>query len=570
MRVLGIIDGVHDSGVAVVANGRLVSCINEERLSRVKMQGGFPERALAAIAGHLRDPRRDCQVAVAGLQTPFILGRCFRSVQKRFSSGDDLVFSCPGNAWHYARSLFTETALRQYRRLFQHNPLPLRWRTKLLGLIVRRDLPRPLASRPMTFIDHHAAHAASAYFCGGKEKALCITADGVGDGVSLTVSLCSAGRICRLFSLTPQQSYAYFYAVITALLGFTPFRHEGKILGLAAHGDESRISLEFPLRLRDGQVEPLSSWGIEISKYLTSLRDQRREDICAWLQGHLERHVSSIVQEWVRKLGVHDVVLAGGLFANVRLNQKIHELPDVDSVFIFPHMGDGGLGAGAALAVARPPVRQLRHVYLGMEFSDREIESVLDGAGLEYTRPAEIEVEVAQLLARGKVVARFNGRMEYGPRALGNRSILYQATDPSANHWLNERLDREEFMPFAPATLAEYADQCYRHLTGAEHAAKFMTITFDCTEYMKQRSAGAVHIDGTARPQIVHREDNSSFYKIIDEYRRLTSLPSIINTSFNIHEEPIVCTPSEAVSAFKRGHLDHLAIGPFLVAGPRR
>ena len=157
--------------------------------------------------------------------------------------------------------------------------------------------------------------------------------------------------------------------------------------------------------------------------------------------------------------------------------------------------------------------------------------------------------------------------MEYGPRSLGNRSILYHTKDPSVNQWLNERLNRTEFMPFAPATLNEEREKCYKNIQGAEYTSRFMTITFDCTDWMLETSPAAVHVDGTARPQLVSEESNESFYKIIKEYHKLTGIPSVINTSFNMHEEPIVCTPADAIKAFMQGHLDYLAIGNYLVKG---
>jgi carbamoyltransferase len=157
--------------------------------------------------------------------------------------------------------------------------------------------------------------------------------------------------------------------------------------------------------------------------------------------------------------------------------------------------------------------------------------------------------------------------MEYGPRALGNRSILYHAKDPSVNLWLNKQLKRTEFMPFAPATLFEERHKCYKNIDGAEYPAEFMTITFDCTEFMLEQCPAAVHVDGTARPQLVREETNKSFYRIIKEYYSLTGNPSIINTSFNMHEEPIVCTPKDAAKAFMQGNLHYLAIGPYLVKG---
>ena len=158
--------------------------------------------------------------------------------------------------------------------------------------------------------------------------------------------------------------------------------------------------------------------------------------------------------------------------------------------------------------------------------------------------------------------------MEYGPRALGHRSILYHAKEPAVNQWLNQRLGRTEFMPFAPATLHEHRDACYLNVKGAEHAAEFMTLTFDCTESMKRDCPAAVHVDGTARPQLVSEQGSPGFHRILTEYYKLTGIPSVINTSFNMHEEPIVCTPDDAVRAFLQGNLDYLAIGDFLVEHP--
>ena len=158
--------------------------------------------------------------------------------------------------------------------------------------------------------------------------------------------------------------------------------------------------------------------------------------------------------------------------------------------------------------------------------------------------------------------------MEFGPRALGNRSILYQPTDPSVQDWLNELLDRTEFMPFAPSIQLEHVDDCFEDSTGALDTARFMTITFDCTDWFTERCPGVVHVDRTARPQVVDRSESPAYWTIIDEYRRLTGLPAIINTSFSLHEDPIVCTPRDAVRAFLESHLDFLAMGPFLATGP--
>ena len=239
-------------------------------------------------------------------------------------------------------------------------------------------------------------------------------------------------------------------------------------------------------------------------------------------------------------------------------------------------MDDSGLSVGSALAswVSGSRVRpedldaRFANAYLGPDYTEEQIESALRDQDGSVHRDPRIHETIARMLAQGHVVARFHGRLEYGPRALGHRSILYQGGDPSVNDWLNERLGRTKFMPFGPATMAEHGADCYVGLAGAEDPARFMTVTFDCTERMKSESPGVVHRDGTARPQLVDPDTSPDFYAILSAYHELTGIPSVINTSFNMHEEPIVCTPEDALRAFRQGGLDYLAIGDWLVANP--
>ena len=215
------------------------------------------------------------------------------------------------------------------------------------------------------------------------------------------------------------------------------------------------------------------------------------------------------------------------------------------------------------------PTEALEDVYLGRDLTPEGIQEALGRHQLnpELLR-SSLEETIAALLVQGYVVARANGRMEYGPRALGNRSILYQPTDRSVNDWLNKNLRRTEFMPFAPSMLYEARDQCFQAVAGAEHPAEFMTTTFHCTGWMRERMQGVVHLDGTARPHLVRKDRNPSFYRIIEAFRERTGLPAIINTSFNMHEEPIVCSADDCIRAFLAGNLDYLAIGDYLVRHP--
>ena len=423
------------------------------------------------------------------------------------------------------------------------------------------------------------AHAYSAYYTFGKTPAWVFTFDGTGDYTSATVYQPN-DPIHRIASSTSYDSPGYFYSAITRVLGFRALRHEGKITGLAAFGDPMVFydKLKPALQLSSDKTEFRNNFratGYRTVRKLQKLtQGYRREDIAAAAQHILEETCSAHVAHMIRNEKKVNIALAGGTVANVKLNQRIHELKNVNTVFIHPHMGDGGLNVGAALYVwsrlgtkdgKTPTPKPIEHVYFGPGYNDREIKAAIDRAGLKAILSKNVEKEIAQHIANGKVVARFNGKMEYGPRALGNRSILYSTKEPSVNQWLNKRLKRTEFMPFAPSTLYEYKDQCYKNVKGAEHAAEFMTITFDCTPWTKKNCPAIVHVDGTARPQLVKKEVNPSYYKIIDEYRKITGIPTIVNTSFNMHEEPIVCTPDDAIRSYLQGHLDVIALGNWIV-----
>jgi len=285
------------------------------------------------------------------------------------------------------------------------------------------------------------------------------------------------------------------------------------------------------------------------------------------------------VSDVLAATGERRVAVAGSVFANVRLNQRIRELPGVDALHVFPHMGDGGISVGAALGLRGRRSTSLSssyrraavdHVYLGPCYSQKEIETTLSCAGLAFSVHEDIEEQVGGLLAQGYVACRFDGRMEYGPRALGNRSILCAPSDPSVHDWLNAALKRSEFMPFAPSALEEAAPQCFLGLrpdNRSEH--HFMTATYTATSWCRGQAPAVVHVDGTARPQIVSRETSPSLHRILTAFELRTGLPLVINTSFNMHESPIVNTPDDAVRAFLQSGLHYLAMGKALARNPR-
>jgi carbamoyltransferase len=572
MVILGIWDGIN-GGAALLRDGEIVAAINEERLNRKKMAVGFPWQSIREVMelSGVASPDIDF-VAVAQNYLYFVSEPV---PLKGWFSQDDRTKRYMQYLSSYAAPLLGST---YYSRNIYH---------KLKGILTRgrkKEIKTILKEQynllcPIEFVDHHYAHACSAYFTSDFENASVITMDGGGDGASSKAYRVENGKFTELTSIDSYNSLGNYYAYITYLCGFTPQKHEGKITGLAAYGEPIYADLlKTLISYQDGKI--LNSGNVYYWSAIKKIRkllpkDFKKEALAASMQQVLEDIAAEYIRYYIKKSGFKNVALAGGVFANVKLNQRIHELEEVESLFIHPGMTDGGLAVGAAYALhaemdpssSVPPGEKfkLKNVYFGPEHTDKEIEDVLVNHGLDFEYVKEIEPVVARLLADGKVVARFTGKMEYGPRALGNRSILYQPNEPTVNDWLNKKLNRTEFMPFAPATLAEHADKCYKDVKGAENTARFMTITFDCTDWMKETCKGVVHLDGTARPQLVDKTANPGYYGIIKGFMELTGLPSIINTSFNMHEEPIVCSPYDAVRAFMMGKLDYLAIGNFLV-----
>ncbi len=554
----------HDSGATLVVDGQVVAAVNEERYSRKKNDDAFPFRSIEAVLRMGGITAGDVDVvALAGLP-PLRRGlKVARYVFKTFFETGQLLTN---------------------RLIYAYNEA---WRAG------KRTVPVELRGKKVVFVGHHVAHAASAYYASPYPEATVVTLDGIGDAaICGSVSRGSGGVLTQLRELNGHYSPGIWYAFITHHYGFIPSRHEGKILGLAAYGNPNgaREDMARVNRYRLGRFQFYSEdiprlfgrWNVRrfgtrqwSQVKFDFLEQHSREDVAAALQGMTEDMICDYVQDAVRLVGRPDVCLAGGVFANVRANQRIAELEEVRGVYVHPGMGDTGLATGAALHVAaqearadgRGPeaVRFLSDVYLGPSFTPAEIERALDAAGVKARRVPEPEAFIAEQMAAKRIVGRLAGRMEYGPRALGNRSILADPTDRTINDWLNKRLRRTEFMPFAPSILEEGAGDWYESWTPDDVAARFMTITYHLKPGMEHKAAAVAHVDRTARPQVVRQQDNPSYHRILSEFRRLTGLPLCVNTSFNMHEEPIVCTPADALRAFEEGSVDVLALEDYIV-----
>lgn len=606
MKVLGISPLDKDASASLVEDGRILFASGEERYSRTKQHAGFPRLAIqAALEATGTNPDEIDQVAYAFLpadKEAWHIRRAFAEEAEaaaRFDVpplGDILARAAakvpdrtnPVHGLRHPNQRMEKSAAKNFfYRLAGASPTfskraarsaAEKWAAAAIADHRKWEAELEAGLRELGLLDklrryeHHLSHAANAYHASGFDRALIVTLDGYGTGLAGSVSLGEGGKMQRLHNLRYPYSLGTFYECVTSSLGFSPDRHAGKIVGLAAYGDPDILSEALLSRIEQsgGDFTLHQNLNVYFSRHLASHFPMI--DVAAAYQTVLEVVACNLVRHWVKETGAENVVLSGGVTANVKMNQRIHEVEGVHGLFVYPNMGDGGCGSGIAMQQSWPGgvAAPFETAYLGPEYTDAEIVAALEDEGLAHDAPANLAAEVARRIHSGEVVARFSGRMEYGPRALGNRSILYHAREPEVNQWLNQRLGRTEFMPFAPVTLWEARERCYKNLAGAEHTAQFMTVTFDCTDWMIENCPAAVHVDGTARPQLVKREMNPGYYDILKEYEKLSGVPCLINTSFNMHEEPIVCSPQDAIRAFLQGNLDGLVMGSFFVPHPSR
>jgi carbamoyltransferase len=557
--ILAVHTGSHDAGAALFEDYELRAAVQLERLTRHKGDGReHPDRAIDEVLSIAGATRQDVDVAAfSRSEFPTIF---FRNIV--------------GVRW----------LREQYRRHVEKNtrrympPEFLRYHTMHVGDIFKIDKFRRAGGfredTQIYFYNHHESHALAPLFYTDWDDALLVTADGGGDTVNYShrhfangaLTTIYGGEECLLTPL-PRDSLGHAYETMTAALGFIPRRHEGKLTGLAAFGqpvltdkiaarffvdDAGRIHSDFPdFRTMHGFLRALAE-------------DVRREDVAASIQNVLESTMLDSVRRLMQRRKARRLGLAGGVFANVRLNRFLAENLPIDEIFIYPAMGDEGMPAGGALCylLQRDGLakwllhrRRLRDVYFGRDYTDA-IDKVLSATpGIRQTGELPV-VGAARRLCAGQLGAIYTGRMEYGPRALGARSILANPSRRETHDLLNKRLARSEFMPFAPVIAANKAATVFDINGVNAYACRFMTITCNVRPQWRDRIAAVVHVDGSARPQTIDRETNPLYYDILTAFERESGLPVLVNTSFNVHEEPIVNRPAECSQALLGGRID--------------
>jgi carbamoyltransferase len=399
------------------------------------------------------------------------------------------------------------------------------------------------------YIDHHYAHAVSAYCLSGFKDCLVMTLDGGGDDKFGSIWEAKDGKLTNVANLMlDQYPFGVFYNQVTEACGFKSNRHEGKVMGLAAHGKVYDI-FDDMFSVEGTQINSIGKmtgpYGCEnIVNTRLSQRFGGNGTLLADVASSAQKTFEEVILKWIEiNAKGRDLAVAGGSFANVLANMKIAKI--VNRLFVTPPMFDGGLAVGAAFSPFSPLPSEKASMYLGFE----------EKPNIENMYKAHY---VAKMISEGAVVGLFQGRMEFGPRALGNRSILADPRNPAINDSINKRLGRSEFMPFAPVILEEYARDILEDFDNGIDCAPHMTCCWKVKPEWITKIPAVVHIDGTVRPQVISKETNPYYYEIIDEFRKLTGIPVLVNTSFNPHEFPIVCFSDEAKRMIRWNQIDVL------------
>ena len=561
MYILGIWDG-HDSGAAVIKDNRIVAAINEERLTRRKLEIRFPARSVMECLRYCNlQPGDIKQVAVSTFDVSKTMARIFPSTKEEYylirrrKKAPGLMSTLK------KRAKYKLTELPANRITARLSAIPLKRTLDAMGF----------AGYRMQLVDHHRCHAAAAAFCSGFDDCLVITIDGIGDALSGTVSTFGKGNLERLTTISGRHSLGIFFEHVTNLMNMRELEDEGKVMALANYAypipDEQNPLLDF-----------IQIQGIDVLCRYSTLRmyDQLKkilwrypsEQFAYMAQRTLEVKIVELVRNALAATGKKRVALAGGVFSNIKVNMLVRTLAGVDGCFVFPHMGDGGLALGAALA-ANYDVNgisscALDDVFLGTDYTEEQMKEALASSGLDYRFCDAIEEEAAQLISRGSIIFWFQGRMEYGPRALGNRSILALPNSKRIRDLLNLRLKmRVWYQPFCPTMLEEEAPY---YLEDYDAPNRFMTMGYMVRDERRDEVEGVISVDGSCRPQMVDGAA-TRYGKLLSSLKALTGRGVLLNTSFNLHGEPLVCSPQDAIDTLKRTGNEYLVMGNYLVRG---
>jgi carbamoyltransferase len=561
LNILGIWDG-HDAGAALLVDGRLAAAVNEERFTRRKLEIDFPRRSIQAcldIAG--LPPSSVDIVASSTSDVAKAIGRLLPSTREAYYQ---LRRRKAPRGWR------TGLRTRAKYRMTEWGPNAAS-RAVSRAMLRRAAAAAGLGRAPIEIHDHHACHAAAAAYTSGFPSAAVLTIDGLGDGRAATVSRFRGGRLEPIASTPARHSPGVFFEHVTRALNMRELEDEGKVMAIADYASPVPDEENPMLRLvtARGAAFATAVPGHALHRPLSDILWRVPNEQFAFMaQRALETACTSVAAAALAETGERRIALAGGVASNIKVNRRIRLLHGVDEVFVFPHMGDGGLAVGAALlacvAHGGTPDVDLGDLALGPEYSDREIEAALQASGLTYQRCPDLPAAVARLLKDEAIVLWFQGRMEYGPRALGHRSVLARPDRPALRDRLNLALKRRVwYQPFCPSLLERDARAALSDFTGRPN--RHMTMAYAVSAEYREALAGVMSVDSSCRPQMVADEAPGPFAALLREMRAAIGIGAALNTSFNIHGAPPVCTPKEAIEVLVETGADALAMGPFLV-----
>jgi carbamoyltransferase len=556
MITLGInYSQMHDSSACIVRDGEVLFAVAEERISRAKHDAGFPRNAIQSCLDFAKVKAEELDEVCFGWQVP---GATYLHDLKCYASGKmPVTYTNVLNSTLHFMSMW-------------HQGGGAKRFTQQFGKVKAR----------MRFVDHHLAHALSAYGYSGFDDAAVVVMDGRGAWEATSIWHGRNGRLEHVLTIPFSNSIGYFYSEFTEFLGFHRNSDEWKVMGLAPYGQPGVDLSAFldaqavPYMVHTDRLVASGSNPFEKMTELLGARrveeseiDDRHKNIAYAVQDACEVAMMSVVKLALEKTWSKNLCLAGGVALNSKANGKIVATGMVEKFFVQPAASDDGVALGAAMAPymdngGKLPNKPMRHAYLGPSFDDQAIEPILRTYKLKYTRLPDVAATAAELLSQGKILGWFQGRMEFGPRALGSRSILADPRDPEMNAKVNNAVKfREWWRPFAPSFKKEAAGEYLESATDSP----FMILTAQVRPEKRNVIPSVTHVDGSARPQTVEKEINPLYWRLIDEFGKRTGVPVVMNTSFNLRGEAIVHTPTDAVRTFFSSGMDALVIGSFLV-----
>ena len=564
--VLGVGDSSYDSSAVLMKDGEIITAIEEERLNRIKHSGGFPFHSIKKVLEISGVHPNEVDLVAYGTENPDFLVMTMQKINPSRSRVNPL------------KSRKDDLIIRFFEKYYQlnhSNSIVKGINKKLTHRTVKQFLKGlGIKDKKIVYVDHHYSHACSAFFSSGFKESLVITADARGDALSMTVSIGDQEGLKRISSSPVGASMGNLYGAVTEALGFEYASGEGKTEALAAFGVNTDLYKKLKTFIHvdglkfNGYIAPYHRRiSVPISQII---QGYKRENIAFAIQNLLEEKFCELVANAIAETGIKNIALAGGIFFNVKLNQKIMYLPDIKDIHIFPAAGDNGISSGAAFAAYHSEIGEIKnkrweHVYLGTEYSNEEIEATLKKKNVSFEKMDDIAGYVGEeILPEGNIIGWYQGRMEYGPRALGHRTVLISPQEKKYHQKILDTIKkRPPFQPFCPSMIKE-AEKDY--LENPKNVANpFMIITFYAHERMRKKAPVGVFIDGSVRVQTVDKETEPKYHGVIEAFGNETGTPILINTSFNRSGEAIVENPNHAITDLYLGRLDYLVIGDYLV-----